>query len=202
MLTHVELAEIANSSYDEKTVRLKHDLELLVERQGSMLAVSVRGSELNAKDWLSNFLIFPWRDKSIGWAPFGFLRRAQRVVKYLVQNERLDDYTYVYFTGHSAGAAIALLTAEILWKQGYHVSEVVGFAPPCTGKRKLRCQTTLYDHAGDPVCDVPRLWGQPIELEVLPDASDGPLQHAMSHYLDALRVFCDTGGDASVPPYV
>lgn len=187
MITHLDLADHALDAYDKHTIRLKNDLEVLVERKGHSVVIAIRGSEVNAVDWVANFLIFPWRSRHIGWAPYGFLRRAQRVVHYLMRVENLSNYPYVYLTGHSAGAAIALLAGEILTARGVQVHETVGFAAPCTGKRKLRVPTTLYDHSGDPVCKVPHLWGQPVELEVLPDVSEGPTQHSMLHYYAAVR---------------
>jgi len=94
----------------------------------------------------------------------------------------------VSVTGHSKGGAEAILAAHILKTRGWNIVECVAFAAPRTGTRKLLVPTTIYDHYDDPVCEVPWLWEHPIDRLVLPDMSDGMLQHSMDYYVRALEL--------------
>ena len=187
-MDHVSLAEHARAAYqDQNTITLAHDLEFAVYAN----VIAIRGSELDLSDWGRNLMAFPWKCGPVGMAPFGFARGAKRIVKFLQRRNvgiGLDLDFPIFVTGHSAGGAMAILVAEYLATMDWPVAECVAFAAPKTGERQLAVPTTIYDHAGDLVCDVPPLWGHPVSPVRLPDVSDGPLQHAMDHYVAAVKL--------------
>ena len=187
-MNHLALAEHARAAYeDTNSIRLNFDLEFTV--YGNVIAV--RGSELDLSDWGRNIMAFPWKCGPVGMAPFGFSRGTKRLVKFLERRNvgiGLDLDFPIYVTGHSAGGAMAILLADWLAGMGWPIEECVAFAAPKTGERQLQVPTTIYDHAGDLVCDVPPFWDHPVKPVVLPDMSDGPLQHSMDHYVAALQL--------------
>lgn len=185
MLTHKYLAECARGAYSpHNSIRLALDLEFTPYAN----VIAIRGSELDPRDWVRNFMAFPWRCGPAGLAPFGFARATKRLYSYLQRKgfKYVDTDQPIYVTGHSAGGAMAILLADLLARDGWPVVECVAFAAPRTGRRLLRVPTTIYDHAGDPVCDVPPFWKHPVAPVVLPDMTDGPLQHSMDHYVAAM----------------
>lgn len=186
----VQLAHYAKAAYERHTVRLEHDLEVLLESSGTTGIIAIRGSEKHWKDWAANFMAFPVNCRDIGLVPYGFARRAIRIFDYLTVGEGgefMKAHTSFQITGHSQGAAISIPLSEMLKSFGFNVTNCVGFAAPKTGKRHLQVPTKIYDHAGDIVCKVPFFWRHPVRPIRLPDMSDGPLQHSMDYYLAAFR---------------
>lgn len=189
MLTHTELAHAAKRAYDDCNLRVGWDMEANVELIEGHVCIAVRGSELDPRDWLRNFSAFPWRFKGLKQsAPFGFGRGARRVLDgFAHEVGAMVGQMPIYVTGHSLGGAVAILLGQMMKYYQYDVQEVVAFAAPRTGKRDMVVSTTIYDHYNDPVCDVPWFWNHPVERIVLPDVSDGILQHSMDYYVKALE---------------
>lgn len=181
------LARYAKLAYEQHTVRLEHDMEVLLDTQGTTGIIAIRGSEGHWKDWAANFMAFPAKCGRIGRAPHGFARRALRLLKYLLKEnpEFLANHKSFEVTGHSQGGAVAILVAELMKDLDYNVTQCAAFGAPKTGKRVLRVPTKIYDHAGDVVCKVPWFWRHPVKPIVLPDMTDGVKQHSMNYYAKA-----------------
>jgi len=189
MPNHAELARYAVRAYDYCNICWKLGVEVNVEVTDGVGIVAIPGTEFSASDLGRNVVsAFPWRSKLIGKAPYGFLRGAQRIVAAIIEQDLLKDAHSIYVTGHSLGAAEAILASELLWRWDFPVRECVALAAPRTGKRELKVQTTIYDHAGDPVLDVPWFWAHPVTPVVLPDVSEGILQHSSAYYMQALEL--------------
>ena len=190
MLTHAELAAAARRSYDQCNLTTAWDMEANVEYIHGCVCIAIRGSELDPRDWLRNLAAFPWHFSGLGnVAPYGFGKGAERLVaKFIHELGVTAGGLPIYLTGHSMGAATAILMAEVLHWYRFNVKECVAFAAPRTGTRPLSVPTTIYDHHGDPVCKVPFFWSHPVNPLVLPDMSDGILQHSMDYYLRAMEL--------------
>lgn len=188
-MNHLDLANYAKRAYNCCNMRPGLDIECQVDIIAGGGVVAIRGSELDFIDWGRNIAsAFPWRSRAIGLAPFGFLRGAQRIVAAVLKGRVLARASSVYVTGHSAGAAMAILVSELLWKRDFPVRECVAFAAARTGGRQLQVKTTIYDHGGDPVLLFPPFWKHPVEPVVLPDMSPGIRQHPMDWYVEALQL--------------
>lgn len=190
MLTHVELAHAARRAYDKVNLRGGWDMEANIELFEDTVCIAIRGSEIDARDWARNLAAFPWKFPTLpAMCPFGFGRGAERMlVAFSHELGPLVGTQPIYVTGHSMGGATAILLAEMLSYYKYNVRECVAFAAPRTGKRVLAVPTTIYDHYNDPICDVPFFWAHPVERVVLPDMSDGILQHSMDYYVRAMEL--------------
>lgn len=188
-MTHVELAHAARRAYLECNLRTPYDMEANVEILDGRVVIAIRGSEVDVFDWGRNLLAFPWHFKTLGGAaPFGFGRGARRVADAFIHElGALVGQLPIYVTGHSLGGAVAILLTQMLTYYRFNVKECVAFAPPRTGARELRIKTTIYDHAGDLIVQVPWFWRHPIKPIVLSDVSASIFQHDMDHYVKAVE---------------
>lgn len=191
MHVHEHLIGLAGHVYDNPNrVRLGHGLEVAhygANESGVGNVAAIQGSDIDPRDWARNFMAWGAYDRELGYAPWGFHRASKRAADYFCQI--YDPAVPFRITGHSAGAAIGILTAQRMQSRGWRVLEMVGFAPPRTGRRELNTDTTLYDHGGDLVCKVPWWWKHPVDLVRLPDQTPLPRQHGWELYALALAEY-------------
>lgn len=204
-LTHHDLALAANRSYDAYTFST-HECEVLLEVENNQQIVAIRGTEgaklitgLGIMDIIRDMRFFPWYHPVLGWAHSGFLKGGVRIFEDL--KKHIDKDVPVVLTGHSLGAALALIVSILLKHEGYQVVEYVGFACPRTfvynkqqhnDDRDARFPITIYRFGNDIVPQVPFAfpfyYHHPVEITQLGDGSGIPsiLDHGMDNYVSAI----------------
>lgn len=197
-MNHKKIAGYCLKSYPEATETLPGDLEYLVVEDEDYIVVSVRGSEPpfreqnNWKDWITNFRFFPWRDSSVGLVHAGWLKSARRLADRLVSSSYPFRYKKIIFTGHSLGAAIAIICAQMFSKRFDHIIfEVVLFGcPKCfvLFRPKFNFKVTSYRHGSDAVTKIPHLYRSPADVvEINPNNRFANFDdHDMGKYFSAL----------------
>ena len=193
MIPHSQIVDYAVRAYDDESTKgaghsVRYNISLHESHAFQILAV--QGSDANPQDWIRNTMnAFPAYDREIGKGVWGYHRASKRLAKAVEKDKKFDPLLPILVTGHSAGAGVGAYTAKRLKKRGYDVVEFVGFATPRLGKNPLCVPATLYNHSGDPVCDLPPWWGIPkhaVQI-MLEDVSPGWKQHSKAHYQKAMK---------------
>jgi len=145
------------------------DVEFIIGELDDKLVVAFQGSN-GTDDWIHN-LTFLKEKASYGEVHSGFLKQFRSVKKRLIEEilnyERKHE---LIFTGHSLGAALAILSAYFLpeipaLSQNYIFPICVTFGSPRVGtsdftkefiERVLYCNN--YINGADTVCKVPPVW--------------------------------------------
>lgn len=202
--THHELALIADKSYTTCTFST-NECEVLLEIHKQKQVVAIRGTEggklisgLGFMDIIRDMRFFPWYHPVLGWAHSGFLHGAVNIFTELKTHTNKE--VPIVLTGHSLGAALALIVGILLKHDGYIVDEYVGFACPRTfvynkqrhnADKSVRFPITIYRYENDLVPMIPFAfpfnYHHPVLLSQLGDGSGLPslLDHSMKNYIDA-----------------
>ena len=154
--------------------------------------VSFRGTA-DVVDWFTDFKAWPADDPVLGMCHAGFLEGMDRVFSEVLPV--LGQVIYV--TGHSLGAARALIFAALCRKAGRPPAALVGFGTPRVGGSKLASilegtPMRLYRNGLDPVTEVPLglLYQHPVKPTQIgnADMAHDPIKdHFIASYCAALR---------------
>lgn len=207
MISDLALAQACADIYDKgiawDSLWFADDVYVGLRRAEEFDIIAFRGSE-TPEDWVRDFKGWPEKHPELGYCHDGFLDGMDDVAKEIAP---VTGGRPLAVTGHSLGAARALILAGLLTTFRRPPSIVVTFGTPRPGFAKLsrilngggfpiRC----YKNRSDPVTDVPWLMGmyrRPVEqtmLDVAPLAGDiGPLaDHHIGLYLDGVRAAVST----------
>jgi len=200
MITDKDAAQVCVDTYD---VSAKWDHQwsefgvyLYARILGDVLVLAFRGSTTPG-DWLRDFFAIPLYTKSLGTVHAGFYRGLPDA--YMEVLDLIKQYTgKTVVTGHSLGAAEALILAGLMIKNEYNPLAVITFGCPRPGfyalSEMLACSGVpirCYRNGDDPVPLVPHLipeWIKPVQDTLIytpPDPNDHePLHcHHMPLYL-------------------
>jgi predicted lipase len=122
------------------------------------MIIAFRGSA-DTKDWLTDFKM-RFGETPYGWVHAGFWASANSVMEQILGLAQVRAAIPVVITGHSKGAAEALICARLLAASGKPVEAVVTFGGPRVGNKKWRAdygkalgdRTTRWVHEEDIVC--------------------------------------------------
>jgi len=200
-ISHYELAKSANKSYDTYTFTT-HECEVLVELKQQHQIVAIRGTEgaklisgLGFMDIIRDMRFIPWYHPVLGWAHSGFLKGAIKIFDDITAHVIKD--APIIMTGHSLGAALALVVGILLKHAGYNVVEYVGFACPRTfvynkqrhnPDRSVRFPITIYRYHDDIVPMVPFAfpfnYHHPVKMNQIGTGNGLPslMDHSMDNY--------------------
>ncbi len=130
-------------------------------------------------DFLSNINIIPTNNPSIGAVHSGFNKNTDALIELICKD--LHVSSKIIFTGHSKGAAEALISACKLKLLGYDVQNVILFACPNVGDKVFSEFVEKHFPEGISLRNAWRefsLWGDPIPLVPL-----FPYIAPIKHYL-------------------
>jgi len=204
--THHDLAVSSKHSYEQQSFSV-NDCEVLITNHQNYQIIAVRGTEasklisgLGILDIIRDARFFPTYNKVLGWCHSGFKSGAVKIANTI--DDYIDKNRPVVLTGHSLGAAMALLLSILLKHKGYDVVEYVGFACPRAfvyNKQKhnkdksVRFPITIYRYENDLVPLVP-IWfpfgyHHPVEMIQIGDGNGIPTlsDHPIENYIKSLN---------------
>lgn len=195
LLSHGDLATLCSRAYLELTGTAQ-ELEYFIRSAGDLTIIAIRGTEtgliteLGILDMIRNVRVLPWYSTATGWAHGGFLSGALAVSAHL--NLLIPQGNHIVLTGHSLGAATAILCAQILHGRGRLIDEVVLFGCPRIypfGRPALHFPVTNYRLGADLVCLMPRLYWHAVPLTRLEPSYRIPnlTDHSIDRYAATLR---------------
>lgn len=196
VLSHADLANLCGRAYTELS-GVSRELEFLIFRADNVSYVAIRGTEasrfIDGFGWLDvirNMRVLPRYNKAAGTGHGGFITGGESVAKALIEFGALGDTLVI--TGHSLGAAVGIVAAQILHDKGFKVEEVVLFGCPrvyALFRPSFDFPVTSYRHGSDIVCNVPRWYRQPVALTALNPNRSLPNwgDHGIEKYELALR---------------
>lgn len=204
--TDLELAQAASDTYDPAAhwdqSWTREDVHVGLRHAGDFDLISFRGS-IDEEDWLRDFQGWPKKHPILGYCHSGFLAGMDTVASELVM--AISPERPYALTGHSLGAARALIVAGLLMWAKKPPALVVTFGTPRPGMAKLSSLLNgggypirHYKNGPDPVADVPLtvpplwLFQKPkvdTLLDVAPaDGAHDPMHwHHMPLYLEGVR---------------
>jgi hypothetical protein len=155
-------------------------------------------------DWLRDFQGLMILDPQLGGVEEGFMAGMRDVFAHVVDEIKSPNRKALYLTGHSLGAARALLLGGLIAQYPDVLHSVVTFGSPRPGGQKLKdilrpVEIASYRNGTDPVPDVPLYIPefepylhprQMIQLNCPPDADDpwGTVApHHIQYYVRALE---------------
>lgn len=161
MLTDLDLVNLCVACYEEPAA-----FDAIIDQDGVWVGVkhyedcsviAFRGST-TFLDWVRDFEASMVPDPTLGWVEMGFLRGMRDIKAHV---DTIVPYNKpMYITGHSLGAARALLFAALCNAAEEEIAAVVTFGSPRPGGQKLKNILALvpvrsYKNGDDPVTDVP-----------------------------------------------
>jgi hypothetical protein len=136
------------------------DIHVALRKVSGVDVVAFRGS-VDAKDWFEDFRGLPRHHPLVGWCHRGFLDGMDFVVQELLV-AGIGKKKPFAITGHSLGAARALIVAGILTAHKIYPARIITFGTPRPGMSKLSrilnnggYPIRHYKNGPDPVADVP-----------------------------------------------
>lgn len=164
MLTDLDLANLCLDTYWEA-----QNFDRIAEADGVFAGIkhykdysviAFRGST-TLLDWLRDFQAVMVEDTDIGGVEQGFRRGMRDTIAVMGAELQVPSPNF-YITGHSLGAARALVFAALLCEQGFgrFIKGVTVFGSPRPGGGKIAellkgTPVKAYRNGSDPVCAVP-----------------------------------------------
>ncbi len=209
-LNDLDLATLSWSCYFnvatfDRVVDLNGDWAGIKHYPDNEHVIAFRGST-TIEDWLRDFQGLMIQDPELGGVETGFMKGIRDVLANVGDEINGLYCPKLYITGHSLGAARALLFAALVCAQGHAqaIQKVAVFGSPRPGGVKVlkllnNVPVNSYKNGNDLVCDVPfdiqnfapyMHPRQLIKVDVPPPEDDswGPLaRHHSELYLAAMR---------------
>lgn len=209
-LNDLELATLSWSCYFDiatfdRVIALDGDWAGIKHYPDNEHVIAFRGST-TVEDWLRDFQGLMVEDPELGGVETGFMKGIRDVLAYAGDEIEAVPAPKIYITGHSLGAARALLFAALVCAQGHAqvIQRVTVFGSPRPGGMKVlkllnNVPINSYKNGDDPVCDVPieipllEPYTHPRQLIVVDvppseDDSWGPIaRHHSELYVAAMR---------------
>lgn len=204
MITDLDLAQACLDTYndaaawDNKWTIDTVNVYLRRVEQGAIIAFEGSNSE---EDWLRDFQAWPRKHPLLGYCHSGFLQGADAVYTALA---KVVDGSFA-ITGHSLGAAEALICAGLFSAHGRPPTKILTFGTPRPGMARLSNILNTsgafikhYRNGPDPVADVPLsiapLWlyqkpvmDTPLYVAPADDAHDPFHWHHMPLYFSGVK---------------
>ena len=190
------LAEICSRAYTMTPTWQAADAHVCRFVAAGAIILAWRGTDPRSlADWLHDLDAVPAEDAALGCCHAGFLRDMQAVAPPIMDAlARAKPSVPIVVTGHSKGAAEALLFSAFLCASGRTPAKVVTFGSPRIGLLNTRLPALLagvegsdFRHGADPVPDLPLGFTHPRVLTQLGLAGpDALADHSILAYRAAL----------------
>jgi hypothetical protein len=204
--TDAELVECAAATYHATTSPLAADFDgsiqaFLTLRQDGFKVVAIEGTH-DAVGWLIDFLAIAAGEEhqtashpTLGMLHAGFLVSAQAILPKVALATSDGPWA---ITGHSLGAALALLVGALMAEEGSPPARLVAFAPPRVGGPDFVAaiaglSSASYRFGNDLVTDVPYTVPPDFDYRQVPLIEIGyPMMpptrcHAITNYVAAVK---------------
>jgi len=163
---HLACARMLARSYTAKQHIAISTIEIRFGEIDGKRVAAIRGSE-SMGDWARNLRVAPTRSRILkAWVHNGFLTSALAVKDAMLKEIKKNGPFHI-ITGHSKGAAEAVLLSALLKKWGYAPIEMIAFAEPrtfCRWSSSTECLTEIstskYVIDGDWVPEIPKIFYQ------------------------------------------
>lgn len=202
MISTLELAQLSKRVYTESpgswdNYWSRDDIVMAHKRTADENVIVFRGSA-TLEDWKHDLDGWPNSHPDLGWCHSGFLKDMDNA---LFRVMGVCDRPHIAITGHSLGAARALILTAMLSLRKLKVSRVSVFGAPKPGFQKLSniinqsgAQVEIYRNRSDPVTFVPWFMGmykhpvEPIQLDVGHTEYEIPplCDHFMTKYVEGI----------------
>jgi hypothetical protein len=179
------------------------ELEYLVTWVGSRKTIAIRGTEAGKMfsgggwvDVVRDLRILPWFITGAGWVHAGMGKGARRLKRELEGHSLISRTDSLLITGHSLGAGVGMVLAELFASDGYDV-EFVGFGTPRAMLQAPKVPGRYYRNGQDPVTEVPRPWmfgysALPVTNIGMPSGQPAR-DHFLSNYIESLHCALEVG---------
>lgn len=124
-------------------------------------AIAFRGST-TLNDWFRDFRSWMINDPQLGGVEDGFITGLRDVMAHLIDEVERPTHNSLFITGHSLGAAEALLFGALIQVLGYGsvINSIMAFGSPRPGGAKVKellasIPVFSYRNGADPVTEVP-----------------------------------------------
>lgn len=197
-MNDLELAILCERSYEEMHCG-PVDLEFMVESDLSANYLGIRGTEFtdrwkrgNYIDMLRNYRFLPWRSKATGMAHRGYLAGAWELFEHLQEDHHRDMMLRPWvIAGHSMGAAVGALLAQIMAYHGHTVLRLVLFGSPrvYVVRPRFECEVVHYRNGSDIVTAVHPFYQLPAPYVQIGNTRKAfnTFDHRIDEYVKSLR---------------
>lgn len=188
----IDLANFALESYEKSNIWSGNSC-VQVSYTGQGIVIAFRGTN-DPIDFMADLWAVPWKPKQLGaWVHRGFWLYVEPLIDMLL--EKIDaSGAEIHLTGHSLGGAAACIFAAVCRRRGIRIESLTTFGAPKPGFDSLADK--IWDIPGkrfvvdgDQVTMVPPGWVLPYvhdRAETTLPGIDGPIDHPMQNYVDAL----------------
>ncbi len=184
MIAAKTLAELCKDAYGRADHSIKHS-HAITETIERHFVVAVRGTD-SRTGWLSNFMVWPVTRFRVN-VHLGFYNGGTRLFDAIRPDLAARP---VILTGHSKGAAEAVIVAAHLVELGKPPAAVVLFGAPRCGFQGLKSflsavRIANYANPDDPVTKIPTIlpWCHVREPRMLEDIEGDKMEHGIEKYL-------------------
>lgn len=165
MLSQLDCAKLCQACYNAPDifdrVVFTSDVWAGIKHYDDCSAIAFRGST-TLNDWLRDFRGWMINDPQLGMVEDGFMAGLRDVLAHLVDEIEKPEEKNLFITGHSLGAAEALLFGALIQALGYgktiHSITVFGSPRPAGAKvKEILAPITIFSYRNgtDPVTEVP-----------------------------------------------
>lgn len=198
MKTDTDLAHMCRQAYQEVDCTVYH-LQFIVRSTELANYIGIRGTDFenrwfegNYWDLIRNARFTPWRSRATGWVHKGYLNGAQHLYEHLRSHCHADLFDKpIIIAGHSMGAAVGALLAQMLEFDDHLVARLVMFGSPRVywSKPQFHCAVTHYRNGSDIITSVHPFYKLPAPVTQLGSTRNAfnIFDHSIRHYVAALK---------------
>lgn len=165
MLNNLDCAKLCQACYDAPDtfdrVVFTSDVWAGIKHYEDCAVVAFRGST-TINDWLRDFRGWMIKDPQLGMVEDGFMAGLRDVLAHLIDEVNQPQPKHLFITGHSLGAAEALLFGALIQALGYGatINSIVVFGSPrpaAAQVKQILDPITIFSYRNgiDPVPEVP-----------------------------------------------